>query len=117
MELDGILSLNEDELLLRLDELLYGDEAMAGTGKYERMLRSRKWLERFVDRNRTSLCAPLQRASEWRDSTDRLIEMATVIDTMVNIGLHRPSATVAAAILMKWGLQKICFGNGGGAAG
>jgi hypothetical protein len=32
--------------------------------------------------------------------------LATVVDAMVSIGLHEASATVAAAILMKWGPRR-----------
>jgi hypothetical protein len=113
--LDGILDLSETELLFRLDQLVYGDQAMSGMGRHERELRAREWLERVVNRHRDALCAPLRNATkDWRDAASSLIELATVMDAMVSIGLNKPSATVGAAILMKWGLQKICFGNGDG---
>lgn len=112
MELDGILGLSEPELLFRLDQLVYGDQAMSGMGKHERELRAREWLERVVNTHRAKLCAFLRNATkEQRDGADSLTELATVMEAMIIIGVNKAAATVAAAILIKWGLQKICSGN------
>lgn len=108
MELDRLLDLDEEDLLLKLDELVYGDQAMTGMGRYERILRSRAWLARFVERKREALCGSLQGVDSYADT---LIEAATVVDALVSVGLHKPSATVAAAILAKWGVQNICGGT------
>ncbi|MEU5637644.1 hypothetical protein ACH47C_39280 [Streptomyces rishiriensis] len=97
----------EEELLVELDSLLYGSkEHLSGRELRAALERSRRWVRQWTERHRDDLCAEIRR--QHLEVSDGLMELATVIDIIVQLGLGHATATVLAAILIKRGLATLC---------
>ncbi|MFK0044831.1 hypothetical protein ACIQU4_12105 [Streptomyces sp. NPDC090741] len=97
----------EEELLVELDSILYGSkEHLSGRELRAALERSRRWVREWTERHRDELCAEVGRHP--LQTNDGLVELATVVDIIMQIGLGHASATVLAAILIKRGIGALC---------
>jgi hypothetical protein len=108
--MSSLVNESEDDLLLKLDILLYGtEEHISGRELRAALERSRRWVSVWVTRNREKLCEEVRRHGLDRDELhDYLIDIGTVTDIVAQFGFDQPVATVLAAILIKRGLKKLC---------
>jgi len=101
---------SDDEIFARLDSLVYGsDEYISGREIRAAADRGRRWMAVWLGHNRERLCEKFRErgllGSEFKSS---LVEVATVIDVIMQFDIDRPVAAVLAAILIKRGLGVLC---------
>jgi len=104
---------SEEELLADLADLLYGGDTQEfGPSDARRRIEdARAWADRWLSRNRESLCREFDRRGLLSAAAmERLTDGSVVLDVILTFGLGLPGAAIVSALIVKWGLRKMCTG-------
>lgn len=110
-DLPEYYQMTEEDLLVALAKELYGQnvDSFGPTDARRHMEDAREWLQRWVSRKRQNICQELaRRGFDSSAKIDAIVDTAVVTDAIITTGLGRPSATIVAALIFKWGLRDLC---------
>jgi hypothetical protein len=104
-----LIDFDDDELYAELGNQLLGEGLSFGPEDFARFKRfAVKWLDQHLSEIKSAVCGqPTVVAMQSDKGGNALMEMATVADCIVAL-YGRPTATVAAVILVRRGLTKLC---------
>jgi len=107
-DLRKYLDLDEDDLLELLGAEILGTGRDFGPEDFERQIRfARQWLQRRRRDLQDKLCGSVLETITKREETDTLADAAAIADALAAM-LGKPSASIAAVILLRRGLTSLC---------
>ena len=109
-DFDWYIGQDADDLLDRLADLVLGEGL--GVGPEDEEARRKyiaDWMLKRLRPLRASICDDERtKALLASGKREALLELTTVVDAIVNLGLDRPIATTIVAILLTRGIQMLC---------
>ena len=106
---EQLFDFDDDELYAELGSRILGEGASFGPedlGRYRRF--ATKWLDQHLAEIKEAVCGhPAVEFLQSGESSNGLLEAATVADCLAAV-YGRPTATVAAVILVRRGLNTLC---------
>jgi hypothetical protein len=104
-----LFEFDDDELYAELGNRILGEGASFGPedfGRYRRF--ATKWLDQHLAEIKDAVCGhPAVEYLQFSENSNMLLEAATVADCLAAV-YGRPTATVAAVIVVRRGLNTFC---------